>query len=433
MNHAAPPSPNPDIQALLGSDRAPRWWRRPVWWALTLGVLLLAGLGYLYQSQQVRQAGPDYVTEPLRTGDLTLTVTANGTLQPTRLVNVGSELSGTVKEVRVDVNDRVRKGQVLVVLDTAKLQDQVISARAALAVAQSQVAQAAATLQEARAQLARQEEVARLSGGKVPSAAELDSARAAVARAEAGEASARASVAQAQAALATQETNLSKASIRSPIDGVVLSRAVDPGNAVAASLQAVTLFSIAEDLTQLRLDVYVDEADVGAVRVGQKASFTVSAYPARRYPARITRVDFGSTKTDNVVTYVTTLEVDNNDLSLRPGMTATAGIVASERTGVLLVPNAALRFTPQDTNGAAPASASILSRMMPRPPATATKTARVDGRAGPRQIWVLQDGQAVNLRVTIGISDGRTTEVSGEGLHDGMAVIIGQRSAGAGR
>ena len=155
-------------------------------------------------------------------------------------------------------------------------------------------------------------------------------------------------MADAQAALSTDEINLSKASIRSPTDGVVLTRSVDPGNAVAASLQAVTLFTVAEDLTQLRLQVYVDEADVGSVAVGQKASFTVSAYPSRKYPATITRVAFGSTITDNVVTYLTYLDVDNTDLSLRPGMTATATITATQRNDVLLVPNTALRFTPAD-------------------------------------------------------------------------------------
>ena len=214
---------------------------------------------------------------------------------------------------------------------------------------------------EAQANLARFEEVARLSGGKVPSKTELDSGRATLERAQADEASARASVADAQAALSTDEINLSKASIRSPIDGVVLTRSVDPGNAVAASLQAVTLFTIAEDLTQLHLQVNVDEADVGSVHVGQNATFTVSAYPSRKYPARITRVAFGSTITDNVVTYITYLEVDNTDLTLRPGMTATATITATERNDVLLVPNTALRFTPTGEPGSAgrrPAAAS---------------------------------------------------------------------------
>ena len=201
-------------------------------------------------------------------------------------------------------------------------------------------------MKEARAAFGRLQEVKRLSGGKVPSAAELDSGSATLDRALADEASARASVQDATAALSTDETNLSKASITSPINGVVLTRTVDPGNAVAASLQAVTLFTVAEDLTQLQLQVNVDEADVGAVKVGQKASFTVSAYPVRPYPAKVTRVAYGATKTDNVVTYIAWLEVDNSDLSLRPGMTAVATITATERKDALLVPNTALRFTP---------------------------------------------------------------------------------------
>ena len=425
------PSPA-DVQTLLGDDRPPRWWRR-LWVWVAVALVVLAGVGiWQYRQMQAARAVPSYVTEALRQGDITLTVSANGTLQPTRLVNVGSELSGTVREVLVDVNDRVKKGQVLVVLDTAKLTDQVNSSRAAVASAKAQVAQTAATAQEAKAQLARQEEVFRVSGGKVPSAAELDTARAAVERATAAEASARAAVLQAEAALATNETNLSKASIRSPIDGVVLTRSVEPGNAVAASLQAVTLFSIAQSLTQLQLEVYVDEADVGAVKVGQSASFTVSSFPTRRYPATITRVNFGSTKTENVVTYVTTLDVDNTDLSLRPGMTASASIVATERKGVWIVPNAALRFNPSSGNGAAPSS-TVLSTMIPRAPASAPKTARADSRPGARQIWVLRDGQPVSIAVTSGISDGRYTEVTGEGLEAGLAVITGQLSPGARR
>ena len=419
-----------DVQNLLGNDQPPRWWQRSSTWIAVAALALAGGGFYVWQSQQSAKAAPVYVTEPLKTGDITLTVAANGTLQPTRSVNIGSELSGTVKRVHVDVNDRIKAGQVLVELDTAKLQDQVTQARAGLASAQAQLAQATATTKEARATLSRYEEVARLSGGKVPSATELDSAKAAVERAVAGEAAAQASVNESRAALSTNETNLSKASIRSPINGVVLSRSVDPGNAVAASLQAVTLFTLAEDLAQLKLDVAVDEADVGNVKVDQKATFTVSAFPARRYPATIQRVAFGSTKTDNVVTYTTTLNVDNADLSLRPGMTAAATIVAKEAKGVLLVPNTALRFSPASSNGAAPASGgSILSKMMPRPPNTRPKTAGMDRRGGgPRQIWVLENGEPVAKPVKTGISDGRNTEVSGEGLTEGMAVITEQRS-----
>ncbi|MBU0587222.1 MAG: efflux RND transporter periplasmic adaptor subunit [Gammaproteobacteria bacterium] len=423
-----------ELQALLGADLARPWWQRPMVWISALVLVALAAGWYFWQAAQRTSAVPVYVTEPVRRGDLTLKVSANGTLQPTRSVNIGSELSGTVKQVLVDVNDRVKKGEVLVVLDTAKLSDQVLRSRAALAAAQAALAQSTATVKESQASLVRFEEVARLSGGKVPSATELDSARASVDRAVASEASAQANVEQARAALSTDDTNLAKASIRSPIDGVVLSRSVDPGNAVAASLQAVTLFSIAEDLKQLRLEVSVDEADVGAVKVGQKASFTVSAYPARRYPATITRVAFGSTKTDNVVTYTTYLDVDNKDLSLRPGMTAAATIISTERTGVLLVPNTALRFAPaQAAESIASSGGSVVSKLLPRMPRTGARksvgTSSTD--AAVRQIWVLKDGNAAPLLVKPGISDGRQTEVSGEALQEGQAVITDQRTAGA--
>ena len=431
-----------NLDALLGTSHTRPWWQRPVLW---LGVALLLGGagGYAYwQQQQSANTAPRFVSEPVQRGNLTLTVSANGTLQPTRSVNIGSELSGTVRRVLVDVNDQIKKGQVLVELDTDKLSSQVLRSRASLAAAHARQAQTAATVKEVQANLARLEEVARLSGGKVPSATELDAGRASVARALADAASASASVQDAKAALSTDETNLSKASIRSPIDGVVLTRTVDPGNAVAASLQAVTLFTVAEDLTQLQLQVNVDEADVGAVKVGQKASFTVSAYPSRPYPAGITRVAFGSTKTDNVVTYVTWLDVDNTDLSLRPGMTAAATITSTERNDVLLVPNTALRFTPTvaDAAGAPGASAggggSIMSQLMPRMPRS-SGTRRSAGAADKsavgktRQIWLLKDGVAEPLQVSVGISDGRMTEVTSDALQEGLQVITDQRSGAA--
>ena len=417
-----------ELQTLL--DEAPQrvWWRRSMVW-IGLAIALVIGAGvYYWQSNAKSSAAPVFVTEPANKGSLTLSVTANGTLQPTTSVNIGSELSGTVLRVLVDVNDKVKKGQVLVELDTAKLSDQVARSRAALSAANARVRQAAATVKEARGNLARLEEVARLSGGKVPSQAELDSGRAVLERALADELSAQSSVAEARAAAATDETNLSKASIRSPIDGVVLTRSVDPGNAVAASLQAVTLFTLAEDLRKLRLQVNVDEADVGAVKVGQKASFTVSAYPSRKYPAKIYRVAYGSTITENVVTYITYLEVDNSDLSLRPGMTASATITATERQDVLLVPNTSLRFTPSLGAGAK-AKGGIVSSLLPRMPQGARKTA---GGSGPaKQVWVLRDGAAVAVNVSTGISDGRMTEVSGGDLQAGMLVITDQRAAGS--
>jgi HlyD family secretion protein len=229
-----------DTAALLDEPAPRAWYRRPVLWVVAaLIAIAAAGAGYWQTSRQASEA-PRYTTEPARRGNITLTVTANGTLQPTRSIAIGSELSGTVSKVNVDVNDRVKKGQVLVELDTAKLKDQILRSRATLAAANAKVAQTVATVKEAQATLGRFEEVQRLSGGKVPSQTELDTARATLDRARADEAAARATVNDAQAALSTDEINLSKASIRAPSDGVILTRSVDPGNAVAASLQAVT-------------------------------------------------------------------------------------------------------------------------------------------------------------------------------------------------
>lgn len=430
------PAGDAAVTALLGAEASRPWWRRPMPW-IAAGAVLVAALGYVYwQGQQRAAAAPVYTTQAAARGKLTLNVTANGTLQPTRSISIGSELSGTVLKVNVDVNDKVRKGQVLVELDTAKLRDQILRSKASLAEAQAKLAQTQVTTRESQTSLARLEEVARLSGGKVPAKSELDAARATLERAQADEASARASVADAKAALSTDEINLNKASIRAPADGVVLTRNVDPGNAVAASLQAVTLFSIAEDLSRLRLQVYVDEADVGMVKNEQNATFTVSSHPGRQFPARVTRVAYGSTLSENVVTYLTQLDVDNSDLSLRPGMTATATIAAQQRDNVLLVPNAALRFNPAGASAGSPPSGSsggLVSSLMPRPPMqnNARKSSKdVPTGAGnaARQIWVLKDGQATPVQVQTGLSDGRMTEISGGDLKEGMQVITDQKA-----
>ena len=420
-----------DIEALLQTAPQRTWWRRPVVWGSAAAVLLALAGAYAWQANRQAKAAPSYVSEAVQRGNLTLSVSANGTLQPTRSVNIGSELSGTVRNVLVDVNDRVRKGQLLVELDTAKLNDQLTKSRAALSAAQAKVAQTVVTVKESQVSLARLEEVSRLSGGKVPSKTELDSARATLERAQADEASARASVIEAQAGVSSDATNLSKASIRSSIDGVVLTRTVEPGNAVAASLQAVTLLSVAEDLSKLRLQVNVDEADVGSVKVGQKASFTVSAYPSRKFPATITRVAYGSTTTENVVTYITYLEVDNSDLTLRPGMTATATITATERKDVLLVPNTALRYSPSSSAGKAGASSSVVGSLMPRMPGGTARKSAGTAAGGNKQVWVLRDGVATAVPVQTGISDGRMTEVTAGELTADMRVITDQRSAGA--
>jgi HlyD family secretion protein len=428
------------LNPLLQSDNRP-WWRRLTLWLLCLAVAGAGGAAWWWQRRDTAATALRYVTQPVTRGNLAVTVTATGTLQPTRTVGVGSELSGTVSRVLVDVNDRLKKGQLLVELDKAKLADAVRGARADADAARARQRQAEATLKEARAALARLEELARLSGGKLPSAAELDGARASTERADADLAAAVAAVAQAAATLSTSQTNLSKAAIRSPIDGIVLTRNVEPGIAVAASLQAVTLLALAEDLSAMKLQVNVDEADVAQVRPGQRARFSVAAQPGRDYTATVSRVAVGSTTTDNVVTYTTQLDVDNQDLSLRPGMTGTAVISTTERQAVLLVPNSALRFTPGGVtaagggSGAAAASggSSLVSRLMPRPPgAGAPRRGGSNGKEAATRgatIHLLRDGRPIAIKVQRGLSDGRMTEVAGEGLAEGQAVITDQAAA----
>lgn len=420
------------IEDLIGPRATrPSWARQLVLGALAVGSL--GALAFYIRDGDATDKGPTYVTEEARIGALNVSVSANGTLAPTRSVNIGSELSGTVARVLVDVNDRVKRGQVLAELDVARLTDQARRSQASVDAARARIGAAAATIQEASAKLARMQEAARLSGGKVPARTELEVAQGALERARAEHDAAKAALADAQAALSADQTNLRKASIRSPIDGLVLTRSVDPGNAVAASLQAVTLFTVAEDLSRMVLKVNIDEADVGLVKKGQSATFTVSAWPDRRYPATITRLGYGATIKDNVVTYVAELEVSNKDLTLRPGMTATAMISATELRDVLLVPNAALRFSPVGARGApsaaATGSAGLVSKLMPRPSFGSSRRATDVNLANVRQVWVLRDGAPVALAIAPGLTDGRFTQVRSEALKAGDPVIVEQAAA----
>jgi HlyD family secretion protein len=419
-------SAHSDLSALLSHDRRSGHISRAARWIVGLGIAVLVTA--VAVSMRTKAATPvvTYRTEPLARGTLSVAVSATGNLQPTNTVNVGSELSGLVDAVLVDENDTVAKGQVLARLDTAKLRDQILRSDAALASAQAKLAQADATTKEAAAALERLREVSRLSGGKVPSKTEMDGAEATFARAEAEQLSMRASVNEARAALNTDQTNLSKASIRSPIAGVVLTRSVEPGQAVAASLQVATLFTIAEDLREMELQVDVDEADVGSVTSGQRATFSVDAYPSRRYTATVARVAFGSQTSAGVVSYPTLLQVKNDDLSLRPGMTASAEIATVVRSNVWLVPNAALRYTPPATTTE---SRGLVSMLMPRPPGGRTEQKQVTAADGTKTLWVLRAGQPVAIAVTVGSTDGRVTEVTGADLADGLTVIVDSGSA----
>ncbi len=389
-------------------------------------ILLLVALG-LILAMRDKTGTVLYRTEQAYRGDLTIKVNATGNLQPTNQVIIGSELSGTVKSVKVDYNDQVKVGQVLALLDTSKLSAQVLQSRASLDSAKAKVLQAQATIKETSAALDRLHEVGKLSNNRALSKSDLDTAQAALDRAKADYASAVATVSQAEATLTLNLTDLAKTEIRSPINGIVLTRSVEPGQTVAASLQAPELFSLAENLAQMDLHVDVDEADVGKVQVGQPAVFTVDAYPDRSYPAELTQIRYGATTTSGVVTYETILKVDNSDLSLRPGMTATADITVKKEVDTLLVPNAALRFSPKaEGETTVSRGGSLLSKLMPRhPPRAGGKRKEIIGEPKKTQhVWTLVNNQPVAIPVTIGLTDGFSTQIVKGDVTPGMKLII---------
>ncbi len=380
---------------------------------------------------------PRYATVDIERGDLRVTVSATGNLQPTNKIDVGSELSGTVAEVYVDNNDNVVKGQVLARLDTSRLTDAVNESDAAPASAKAGVAQADATLGESTTTLTRLENLRRLSNGQLPAVADIDTARAVRARAAAGLLAAQAAVRRAEATLSSNQTQLSKAVIRAPVTGVVLSRAVGPGQTVAASFNAPVLFILAEDLTHMQLEVKIDEADVGQVKGGQSATFQVDAYPGRNFTAALKRLNLGPTTTTSasgagqVVAYTAVLTAENPDLALRPGMTGTASILIAEKNNVLLAPNPALRFSPG--NGARAAAGGVTRALIPRGPRIPGQTAAVTiGRGSRQTLYFLQkNGDLQAVPVQAGDSNGAQTEVEGESLSAGMKVVTGLFAAKA--
>lgn len=432
-----------DLASLIGTTKKSHLFGWMLW---AVGLPALAAIGYMVWTKTHNDSAPvsSYVTEALNKGNISLTITATGNLEPTNEITIGSVLSGNADKVYVDINDRVKKGQELAKITIRRLDQDTDNSRAALNSSQAKVKQVEATLAESQAALSRLEELHKLSGGKTPSKADMVTAQAAVARANADLGSAKASVAQAEAELQANESDQANAVLRSPIDGIVLTRSLEPGQTVAASFTAPELFVIAENLEHMKLKVAVAEADIGRVQAGQRATFTVDAWPDRTYEAKVTRVSFGSAVVDNVVTYETELEVSNQDLSLRPGMTATADIHVAESHDVWVVPTAALRFDPSAAVDSSPRSGgmgggekkSFVQSLIPsprrsgggsRPPGSGdsgrgtSKGSR--SSAGHSQIWILRDGKPEAVHVKLGLSDGRLTEVTGDGLTDGMPVI----------
>lgn len=431
MSNTRNPAEHPSVDEFLGTKPQPGWRRTMKFWLPGIGVLLLI---LTIVQCTAEPPPPDYITEAAVQESLELSVTATGNLRPTNQVEVGAEVTGPLDSVLVDVNDRVTKGQVIAVINTEIIDQQIAQSRANLNAARAALAQAQATIEIDQVQLDRLVEVRRLSGGRVPSQIEVERAEAAVARDRAAVASARANIEAAQASLNGNLTTRTRAVIRAPVTGVVLARRVEPGQTVVASFNTVTLFVIAEDLSEMQLRVSVDEADVGQVNPGQRATFTVDAYPGRRFPATLERVDLASSSTTSatasggataaaggsVVSYEARLKVQNPDGLLRPGMTATATIVTQNTGSALLVPNAALRFR-RDAKEEAGSGV-----FQPQIGLEDGKQQATIGEGSRQQVQVLQaDGKLKAIEVVTGRSDGRRTVVTSRELKAGMKVVTG--------
>lgn len=403
-----------DLARVLAAGRPKRRAR----WAWLVLVMAAAVGGWLWLGQDKTESAVSYTTDAVTRGNLVVTVTATGTVEPTTQVDVSSELSGKLDTVEVTYNDIVTEGQVLARLDDTKLKAQVEISEASLEAAKAQVVSAEATLRESRDSLQTQSE---LDKRGVTSRTSLTSVQAAYDRAAAQVDIARANLTLAEANLDLDRADLDKAVIRSPIRGVVLSRDAEAGQIVAASLEAPVLFTLAEDLSQMELLVDIDEADIGSVKVGNAASFTVDAYDGMTFPAVITQVRYAPEATDGVVTYKAVLKVENPDGLLRPGMTATATITVTEVKEALTVPNAALRYAPPVAETSERSSGSgLLGLIMPARPQSRS------GKATGESIWVLRDGTPAEVMIKRLATDGTRTAITADGVQEGDLVVTDQ-------
>lgn len=362
-----------------------------------------AGYGwYFYMGQG--QESYVFSSQPVVTGDVTSLVSATGNVNAVETIDVGTQISGTIRELFADYNSQVKKGQLIACLDADMLEAQVLSAKANLASMRANVTKSKATLSDAERTHTRNKE---LFDKNALARHDLDSAETQLQIAKAVLLGAEATVAQSEASLKIAETNLQYAEISSPVDGVVINRQVDVGQTVAASLQAPTLFTIARDLTRMRVLTNVDEADIGKINEGQEVLFTVDAWPQLKFNGKVVQVRLAPQTVQNVVTYTVVLNVENHELKLRPGMTANVSIVTDHKKDVLKIPSAALRFTPPDTGAGAAQVATTSPFMPPRP------TVQVQGRVAPSSsVWTVKNGE-LDRKITIrqGITDSGFIEI----------------------
>jgi HlyD family secretion protein len=411
--------------------------------AIVAFIVLLGGGYFFYRWSGGNGSGQKYRTVKVERGEISTVVTATGTINPVVTVLVGSQVSGTIKALYADFNSRVKEGQVIAQIDPAIFQAQVDQARANVLNAQANQLNAQSNLQTAKANLAKAEVTVvdakrtmernqPLVEKKVIAQAAFDTAQTnydtAVAQQEATKAqlesarsqteSSKAQVEQTKAALRLAETNLNYTTIRSPVNGIVISRNVDVGQTVAASLQAPTLFTIAKDLTQMQVDTNVSEADVGRVRVEQEATFTVDAYPGRTFHGRVSEIRNAPTTIQNVVTYDVVVQVDNKELKLKPGMTANVSILIEHKEDALKIPNSALRFRP-------PSAGKEGEKRKTGALAKGQSSTTQGEERRPGRVWVLsQEGKPVPVSVRLGITDGTFSEVGSGDLKEGTEVIV---------
>jgi HlyD family secretion protein len=381
-------------QALAGVDRR-KWTRRL---AILGGVLLVVAAIVVWRIEAAPAPPARYVTARLTRGDVIETVQSTGQVKPTTEVQVGAQVSGRVTKVHVDFNSRVKKGDVLAEIDPTLFGAQIESTQAQIAAASASVARATANVATTKLRVDRAK---KLSAEGIGSQADLEAAQGAHDVAVAEVAAARAQVAQIRAQLKSSKTNLDYTRIYSPIDGIVINRAIDSGQTVAASFQAPTMFVIAEDLSKMRVLADIDEADVGRLKEGMTAKITVDAFPGESFAGTVSQVRFSPVNQSGVVTYAAIVEVANQDLKLRPGMTATVTITTAEAKGITRVPNAALRFKPSPVEKDGKKVPE--ERLPPLPPKK--------GR-----IWVVTDEtpgkeKAEPREVDIGVTDGVFTEI----------------------
>jgi HlyD family secretion protein len=369
---------------------------------------------------------PQFTTAPATRGDVVETVEATGTLEAVTTVQVGSQVSGTIASLHADFNSQVKKGQVVARLEPSVLEAQVEQARASLERLQADVERARITVEDSEQKARRAREL--FEKGLI-AAADNDTAAVTARQAQASLAAAKAQVTQAQASLNQAQVNLSHTVITAPVDGTVISRSVDVGQTVAASMSAPTLFQIARDLTEMQVNASIDEADIGRIAAGQPVTFRVDAYPNETFTGRVSQVRLNPVVAQNVVSYVTVIDVPNPELKLKPGMTATVTIEVARVDDAIKLPVAALRFRPTaemltptqqaDANGV-PARDG---QSRPQPAGGRRGSGNAD--ASTARVWTLQDGALKPIRVRTGISDGMATAILEGDLAEGTAVITG--------